>query len=556
MSLPNPGASEPLRAAQYVRMSTDRQKYSTQNQMAAIAEYAARKNMTIVRTYADEGRSGLLLDRRLALKELISDVLLGHADFETVLVYDVSRWGRFQDSDESAHYEFICKEAGVKVEYCAEEFLNDGSLISNVMKSLKRAMAGEYSRELSNKVFAAQCRLITLGFRQGGSPPYGLRRLLLDQNGKSKGILEFGQRKHLQSDRVILKPGPQHEIEIVREIFRQFVFEQKSESRIARELNQEGILNSTGRPWTHQTVRFVLSNENYIGTNIYNRVTCRLGQKARGNSPNLWIRAPGVFEPIIDPEIFSTAQKVHKVSRIILSDREMLARLASLLREKGRLSATLIDEAEFLPDNGTYIRRFGSLRRAYKLIEYRPRTNFRYIDRDVFMATEIKKVANGLTDLVQKAGGSAVFDRTSETITIDGTIRVCIYVARSAHIPGGGIMWRLRRRLSLRGEWIIALRPDFHYRSIMGYLLIPVAGFPKLYAEYSNRNPARLAACSFGSVEAMFPKIMSPPDQLYVPLTPHSSTRFGAAKLDPLPGKRRTSLRRLRKNECSQVPQG
>jgi hypothetical protein len=77
-----------------------------------------------------------------------------------------------------------------------------------------------------------------------------------------------------------------------------------------------------------------------------------------------------------------------------------------------------------------------------------------------------------------------------------------------------------------------------------------------LKSGYSNRNPARLAACSFGSVEAMFPKIMSPPDQLYVPLTPHSSTRFGAAKLDPLPGKRRTSLRRLRKNECSQVPQG
>jgi DNA invertase Pin-like site-specific DNA recombinase len=372
-----PAANEPLHAAQYVRMSTDYQQYSTQNQMAAIAEYAARKNLTIVRTYADEGRSGLQLDKRLALKELISDVLLGNAGFDTVLVYDVSRWGRFQDSDESAHYEFICKEAGVKVEYCAEEFSNDGSLLSNVMKSLKRAMAGEYSRELSTKVFAAQCRLVKLGFRQGGSPPYGFRRQLLDQNGQPKGMLESGQRKHLQSDRVVLKPGPQHEIEVVREIFRQFVFDQKSESKIARQLNQEGILNSTGRPWTHQTVRFVLSNENYIGTNVYNRVTCRLGMKSRDNSPDLWIRTPGVFEAIVDPEIFARAQRVHKQSRHILSDREMLARLGALLREKGRLSATLIGEADFLPDTGTYIRRFGSLRRAYKLIEHRPRANFR-----------------------------------------------------------------------------------------------------------------------------------------------------------------------------------
>ncbi len=84
-------------------MSTDYQKYSTENQKAAIAEYAARKSLTVVRTYADEGRSRLLLNRRLALKKLISDVLLEQADFETILVYDVSRWGRFQDSDESAH---------------------------------------------------------------------------------------------------------------------------------------------------------------------------------------------------------------------------------------------------------------------------------------------------------------------------------------------------------------------------------------------------------------------------------------------------------------------
>ena len=66
-----------LRAAQYVRMSTDQQKYSTQNQEDAIADYAARHSLTIVRTYADEGRSGVRIDGRQALKDLLSDVLLG-----------------------------------------------------------------------------------------------------------------------------------------------------------------------------------------------------------------------------------------------------------------------------------------------------------------------------------------------------------------------------------------------------------------------------------------------------------------------------------------------
>jgi hypothetical protein len=32
-----------------------------------------------------------------------------------ILVLDVSRWGRFQDIDESAYYEFLCRRAGMQV---------------------------------------------------------------------------------------------------------------------------------------------------------------------------------------------------------------------------------------------------------------------------------------------------------------------------------------------------------------------------------------------------------------------------------------------------------
>ena len=151
-------------------MSTDHQKYSTENQADAIRQYAESRGFEIVRTYADEGKSGLRLDGRDALKRLIDDVLSGKADFATILVYDVSRWGRFQDADESAYYEYICKRAGISVQYCAEQFENDGSPVSTIVKGVKRAMAGEYSRELSAKVFTGQCRLIELGFRQGGPP--------------------------------------------------------------------------------------------------------------------------------------------------------------------------------------------------------------------------------------------------------------------------------------------------------------------------------------------------------------------------------------------------
>ena len=167
--------SNRIRAAEYVRMSTEHQKYSTENQSDIIHAYAKRYNMEIIQTYSDAGKSGLKIEGRDALRQLIDDVENGIAEYKAILVYDISRWGRFQDADESAYYEYICRKNGIAVHYCAEQFDNDGSPVSTIVKGVKRAMAGEYSRELSTKVFAGQCRLIELGYRQGGMAGYGLR---------------------------------------------------------------------------------------------------------------------------------------------------------------------------------------------------------------------------------------------------------------------------------------------------------------------------------------------------------------------------------------------
>src|ERR1700733_118917 len=145
----SPTGTNAGRAAMYVRMSTEHQQYSTENQSDAIERYALRQNLVIVKRFFDYGKSGLSLARRKALRDLLHEVESGAAEFEVILVYDVSRWGRFQDADESAYYEYACKRAHVQVRYCAEQFENDGSPYSTLIKALKRTMAGEYSRELS-----------------------------------------------------------------------------------------------------------------------------------------------------------------------------------------------------------------------------------------------------------------------------------------------------------------------------------------------------------------------------------------------------------------------
>ena len=182
-------------------MSTEHQQYSLDNQRLAIQDYANSSNFSVVRTYTDGAKSGVVLKRRNGLRQLLQDVMGGNPGYKAILVYDVSRWGRFQDADEAAHYEFLCKSAGIPVHYCAEAFVNDGALPNMLVKALKRTMAGEYSRELGVKVLAGLRRLARIGFKQGGLPGYGLRRMLVSQAANQNNNLLGASEEHCNGPR-------------------------------------------------------------------------------------------------------------------------------------------------------------------------------------------------------------------------------------------------------------------------------------------------------------------------------------------------------------------
>ena len=370
----------PVRAAQYVRMSTEHQQYSTENQMDTIRRFAEARGREIVRTYSDAARSGLNIKSRDGLRQLIQDVESGQANYAEILVYDVSRWGRFQDADESAYYEYVCKRANVHVHYCAEQFENDGSLSSSLLKTIKRTMAGEYSRELSVKVFAGQCRLIELGFRQGGPAGFGLRRQLVDQERNPKGLLSRGEHKSIQTDRVVLVPGPNNEVRAVQEIYDRFTQAHWTEREIAVWLNERGILTDLGQRWTRGTVHQLLTNPKYAGANVFNRGSFKLKQKRIKNPPEMWIRCNDAFEPIVSVEQLLEALAIIERRHQHLSDDQLLDRLRGLLTRAGKLSGILIDEAEDMPSSAVYCRRFGSLVRAYTMIGFTPSRDYSYIE--------------------------------------------------------------------------------------------------------------------------------------------------------------------------------
>ena len=364
----------PVPAAQYLRMSTEHQQFSIPNQTAAIASYAEQNGFFIVKTYTDPGRSGLWLRNRPGLTALLRDVVQGCNDFKAILVYDVSRWGRFQDIDEAAHYEFLCRRSGFPVHYCAEQFTNDLALPNVILKALKRMMAAEYSRELSEKIYAALRRAAQQGFHVGSTPGYGFRRMLFSADGRPKQMLHDGEEKNLATDRVRVVLGPPQEVQIVRLIYRMFLRDRLSVTEIKRELSRLGI-PYLGRPWSFEAVRSILTHPKYCGIQVWGRTEWKLTTRPKPVAPEQWITAGTRGPKIVDEATFAKVQQVYQERTRHKTDDELLDALRMLWKKNGHLTEHLIDNTRGTPCVNTYRERFGTLRRAYQLIQYQQPTS-------------------------------------------------------------------------------------------------------------------------------------------------------------------------------------
>ncbi len=484
-------------AAAYVRMSTEHQRYSTENQLDRIRVYAAQRGMEIVRVFEDSGKSGLNVRGRESLQRLIAEVEGGVPEYRCILVYDVSRWGRFQDADESGYYEYICKRAGIAVHYCAEQFENDGSPTSNIIKSVKRSMAGEYSRELSTKVFQGACRLIQLGFKQGGTAGYGLRRMLVDQAGQPKGVLAVGEHKSLQTDRVVLTLGPDEEVETVRGVYRAFLDEGRTEREIATRLNERGLKTDLGRPWTRGTVHQLLTNEKYLGHNVYHRTSFKLKRKHVKNPPDMWIRVPGAFPAIVSAEDFMRVQEIILARARRYTDDEMLQILRNVLQAHGRISGILIDEQDNAPSSSAFRSRFGSLVRAYQLIGYIPETDFAFIEVNRYLRQKHPVVVQSVISDLAALGVTVERDPKTELLVLDRELVVSVVLSRCVRAAAGSTRWLVRFEESNRPDITIVARMDEANQAIKDYYLFPALDQVALRLRLAECNDAILDAYRF-----------------------------------------------------------
>jgi len=494
---PAPGSSAvPIFAAAYLRMSTDMQQYSLANQKAAIDAYAEDHGMAIVHEYRDEGRSGLTIERRPGLSALMEDIRLGRTAFDAVLVLDVTRWGRFQNTDEGAFYEFMCWRAGVRVLYVGESFENDQSPFSLVFKGIKRAMAAEYSRELSAKVFAAQQRLAKMGYRQGAVAGYGLRRLLISADGEAKFLLRDGDRKGLTTDRIILVPGPPDEIRTVRWIFEQYLKGQSC-SGIAKVLNQQGILTHRGKPWVFNTIRTVLDSEKYAGHAVYGRSSKKLAGRITQNPEAEWTRRNGAFDAVVPQTLFDAVKHRRLMLRKHQTNAALLERVRRLYKKKGCLSAPLIDAEAGLLSSHALARRFGGLTALYRLVGFTPSRNFRYADIRLWLTRWRESLTAFAIEQLEDNGSTV--ERRGWRLLVDDAWTMSFVVVHASR-PVGDLQQWFNHRKAEDTDIVVFARSVYGEPVPRDYFVLPRVLFPELPKCFYTRNRPILDSCRYPSL--------------------------------------------------------
>jgi DNA invertase Pin-like site-specific DNA recombinase len=352
-------------AVGYLRKSSEedsRQVESFAGQEREITKFAEANGYAIVKWYR-EAYTGTEVKRRKVFTEMVADAKTQNVNFNYILCYDISRFGRL-DNDEAGYYRHEFRKHGVEVVYVSENLQGDDT--DDLIVSTKQWLAREYSRKIGEYV----CRNIVSrtgeakdkarAFNIGRAAPFGYDTVYLDKDGnphtivrlmtdrskevydldgKLQRVLPAGTRfRKADTDLMGLIPSSPDRVETIRKIFRWYVDDNCGQFVIVNRLNREfrngiGCPSPTGIPWSIGTIQAILQNEHYIGSTVFNkrsegkffklsadgdevkpeRLAKGIGGTFRPNSKEDWIVIVNTHEPLVSKETFETALAKRKI---------------------------------------------------------------------------------------------------------------------------------------------------------------------------------------------------------------------------------------------------
>ena len=351
--------SDKCAIAYYRHSAQGKQKNSIELQAEQVKVDAAARGLEIIEEFVDRGYSGLTANRP-GFQALLAAVRT-RKDFRYIMVLDVSRWGRFIDSNEFGRYEAECNQHGKKVVFVTQDFEAAGPAGRIGLEAL-RFLSAEESRNKSVKVFLGSMKVARQGYRAGAPAPYGLVRALYDERGAFVKFLRKGDGgKSVANERVKLAPGDSREVKVVREIFDMFVGEGLDERQIANRLNDRMISPSSRGVWLPETVRKILRDQQYTGAIVYNRTSQKLRSRRKPNPGGEWVITRGAFDAVVTEDVFELAASRFRERGLRLKSDVMLSHLRRLYDRFGVVTGRMVEKDEESPTPRMYVKRFGSI---------------------------------------------------------------------------------------------------------------------------------------------------------------------------------------------------
>jgi len=251
-------------------------------------------------------------------------------------------------------------------------------------------------------------------------------------------------------------------------------------------------------------VHQVLANEKYIGNNVYNRVSFKLKKKRVLNPPDMWVRAEGAFDAVVEAETFFMARGIIQERNRHFTNEEMLAHLKTLQAVHPELTGALIDETDGMPSSSVYRGRFGSLINAYRLAGYSPERDYEYLAINRQLRAVHPHLMGDMIQDLQTMGASVERAAESEVLMINGLYSASLYLARCKATTAGSLRWRFRVPDTKIADIHIVVRMDPSNEQPTDYYLLPAIDLDMPELKLGEFNGASIDTFRFESLEFFF----------------------------------------------------
>ena len=271
----------------YTRVSTTAQTegYSLDAQEESLKAYAEYRELQIVGSYCDAGKSGKNIKGRPAFRQMMTDIKSQKNDISFVLVFKLSRFGR--NAADILKSIQLLEDFGIDL-VSVEESIDSSTQGGRLTLAILSAVAEMERENITVQFMAGKIQKMLEGGWTGGAVPYGY--------------------KNVNHELVLVPP----EAEVIRKIYELYQQENMSASAVAYELNKSNLVRISGKgeqkPFTYEFVSRILDNPFYCGRVYYNRRTNkkdRDGKTIKLDEDNI-IMAEGKHEIVVSPEVWDS----------------------------------------------------------------------------------------------------------------------------------------------------------------------------------------------------------------------------------------------------------